>query len=448
MSDTAQVDLPSSVDLLYPTLVAMNRFGGPTPIVEIDEAVAGSLKLSGAQLEARYSKNHTSGTIVRHRLMMARSVLRKLDMVEQIRRGVWQITEAGIEFLERDDAEDELRHREHEMRVGEHPTEFLDDVLAKLSANDPPVVQLSVRALLSKWGVARRGAGVVSRIERDLLEAGLRTVPRFDLVPIDTYVTFEKVSTSAVAEVDEELDVPAEATRTIGAVASPKLIDVNPDVSVTKVQSLMIRYDFSQIPVIENGRKVRGIVTWESIAKAALRGGEIETARDVWVPVGVVPLEEPLLDHVDTIAEQGCLLVRGEKELVIGIVTTADLAQAFASLAKPFVKLEEIEVRLRDIIDRTLDIEEVTAFLDNPEAEIAGPDDLTFGDYVYLFQNPEVWGRFGLNADRTVFRDLLKSVNEARNAVMHFHSDPLEDEKLEAIDSLVRWLRELEASRA
>ena len=114
--------------------------------------------------------------------MMARSVLRKLDMVEQIRRGVWQITEAGIEFLERDDAEDELRHREHEMRVGEHPTEFLDDVLAKLSANDPPVVQLSVRALLSKWGVARRGAGVVSRIERDLLEAGLRTVPRFDLV--------------------------------------------------------------------------------------------------------------------------------------------------------------------------------------------------------------------------------------------------------------------------
>ena len=73
---------------------------------------------------------------------------------------------------------------------------------------------------------------------------------------------------------------------------------------------------------------------------------------------------------------------------------------------------------------------------------------MTFGDYVYLFQNPEVWGRFGLNADRTVFRDLLKSVNEARNAVMHFHSDPLEDEKLEAIDSLVRWLRELEASRA
>ena len=53
MSDTAQVDLPSSVDFM-PTLVAMNRFGGPTPIVEIDEAVAGSLKLSGAQLEARY----------------------------------------------------------------------------------------------------------------------------------------------------------------------------------------------------------------------------------------------------------------------------------------------------------------------------------------------------------------------------------------------------------
>lgn len=446
MSETSHVDLPSLVDLLHPTLVEMNRFGAPTSITEVDDAVIGVLQLSGEQLAATYRSEHTPGTIVGHRLMMARSVLHKLGLAEPIRRGVWKITEAGSEFLDRDDSEEELRHREHEMRVGEDPREFLEGVVEKLEA--AVVVQLPVRSLLRQWGVARRGAGVVSRIERDLLEYGLRTVPRFDLVKLDAQIAFERVSSTDVSDQNDESDIPAEATRTIGAVASAGLISVAPDDPIVKVQSLMIRHDFSQLPVLSSPRKVRGIVTWESIAKAVLRGDTVGTASDVSVPVDIVPLEAPLLDHVDTIAEQGYLLVRDETDLPTGIVTSADLAQAFASLAKPFVKLEEIEVRLRRIIDRALDVEEIIAFLDNPDAEIAGPDDLTFGDYVYLFQNPEMWERFGLNADRRVFTDLLKPVNQARNAVMHFHSDPLEDEKLNSIDSLVRWLRELEESRA
>ena len=447
MSDSNQVELPSTVDLLLPTLNEMGHFDRPESISEIDDAVIRALKLSRAQLDATYPNDHTPGTIVGHRLMMARSILHKLGMVEPTGRGVWQVTAAGAEFLERDDAEDELRHREHEMRLGEDPSDFLAGVVNRLSADGSAVVQLSVRALLREWGVARRGAGVVSRIQRDLREAGLRTVPRFDLVKLDASVTFEKVSSTAAPEPDDESGIPAEATRTIGAVASAGLISVVPDDSITKVQSLMVIHDFSQLPVLSSPRQLRGIVTWESIAKAALGGGSIETASDACVHVDVVPLAAPLLDHVDSIAKKGYLLVQDETGQHTGIVTSADLAQAFAALAKPFVKLEEIEVRLRGIIEGAISVEEVVAFLDNPEAEIASPDDLTFGDYVYLFQNPEVWERFGLNADRKVFSGLLRPVNEARNAIMHFHSDPLEDEKLDAIDSLLRWLRELDVSR-
>ena len=82
MSETSHVDLPSLVDLLHPTLVEMNRFGAPTSITEVDDAVIGVLQLSEEQLAATYRSEHTPGTIVGHRLMMARSVLHKLGLAE------------------------------------------------------------------------------------------------------------------------------------------------------------------------------------------------------------------------------------------------------------------------------------------------------------------------------------------------------------------------------
>ena len=151
------------------------------------------------------------------------------------------------------------------MRVGEDPREFLEGVVEKLEA--AVVVQLPVRSLLRQWGVARRGAGVVSRIERDLLEYGLRTVPRFDLVKLDAQIAFERVSSTDVSDQNDESDIPAEATRTIGAVASAGLISVAPDDPIVKVQSLMIRHDFSQLPVLSSPRKVRGIVRNRSLKR-------------------------------------------------------------------------------------------------------------------------------------------------------------------------------------
>lgn len=48
-------------------------------------------------------------------------------------------------------------------------------------------------------------------------------------------------------------------------------------------------------------------------------------------------------------------------------------------------------------------------------------EDLTFGDYIYLIENPERWSKLKLKSvDRVVFIEKLKEIKNIRNDIMHF----------------------------
>lgn len=447
MVDGTHDDLPKYADLMLPTMEALKKLGGTAPVADINAAVIEAMGLTAEQVAAEYDDSvKQSGSIVSHRLAWARSYLRKMNMIDQLGRGEWQLTSDGHHLLELADADAEIRHREHEVRVGKRPDVFLAVLTKRVDEGERPT--MTVRELIGEWGVGRRGSGVTARIWRDLKGANLGTTPAFDSVPLDASI--EVVATQPVEPevADEEAEGPSEATVTVGTLtsAAKSLVSVAPDTPILEAQSLMERYDYSQVPVMSGERALKGVLSWESLAKAALYGVDVQHAKDATEAAVVVADSDSLLDHVETIADAGYVLVRDETNAITGIVTTADLANAFADLANPFLLLGEIEGWLRRIVDRCFEPDDLAAYVDpdDPDRQIEAAMSLTFGEYVRLFQDPDAWEAIGLVADRKVFCAHLDEVRQIRNAIMHFSPDPLEDADFASIKNLLRWLRSLD----
>jgi len=442
------VPLPSYVELLFPTLQALATLGGQSKIAELEDKVIEILKISGAQLAVEFQDDSSKkGSKVRDRLGWARSYLHKLEAAEPASHGVWCLTEAGERYLNLADGEEELLHREHELRVGQSADLFLKQAVEL--AQSPEPMRMTVRRLLGEWGVSRRGSAVVSRISRDLSSAGLMTEPTFDTIGLDVEVELRKSQTRSMntPELQEALE-PSSHVVTIGTLASAGsgVVFVAPDEPIICVQSLMESNDYSQLAIMSGERSLKGAVSWESIARATLYHEPPETAGAAIISDPVIVYDdEPLLGHTGTIANAGFVFVRDRANRVTGIVTAADLSHQFASMANPFLLIGEIEGWLRSLVDASISPDELVEFVDpaDPMRELGASESLTFGEYLRLFQTPEVWEKMRLSADRKIFCDRLDDVRRIRNSIMHFSPDPVAEADLTKIESLLQWLRKL-----
>lgn len=92
MAQSSQ-ELPSDLDLLWPTLRALERLGGSASIYELSDQLAQDLDLSDEMVDIP----HINGpqTEIDYRAAWARTRLRGIDAVDNPSRGVWTITEAG-----------------------------------------------------------------------------------------------------------------------------------------------------------------------------------------------------------------------------------------------------------------------------------------------------------------------------------------------------------------
>ena len=86
-------DLPRFDQLMFPVIEALKEAGGSGLRNEIIEAAAERQRLSDEQLEHRYET--TGVPVIANRIGWALSWLKKLDAVENSRRGVWALTASG-----------------------------------------------------------------------------------------------------------------------------------------------------------------------------------------------------------------------------------------------------------------------------------------------------------------------------------------------------------------
>lgn len=97
--DVAAVEeeLPAVGDLLEPLFQALKLLHGAATITRLDEQVAALLELSPPARSLLHAPGKSNRTELAYRLGWARTRLKNRELIEQVERGFWQLTEKGEE---------------------------------------------------------------------------------------------------------------------------------------------------------------------------------------------------------------------------------------------------------------------------------------------------------------------------------------------------------------
>ena len=306
----------------------------------------------------------------------------------------------------------------------------------------PTPHEITPRELVRLYRYERRGASVNSRIRNDLEQVNLRVVPDFE---------FQYADSKIIIELDQEVDgspstgQPSDPTHRIGTLeaANNKPVSVKPDDALAEAATIMELHDFSQLPVMENERTVKGIISWKLIGAQFSFGRKCEYVRDCMETAKELAIDAPLFDAIQVVAEHGYVLVRGADRTITGIVTATDLSNQLIQLAGPFLFIGEIEGYLRQLIHKKFTIEQLRGEPSSFDSGriINGSADLTLGEYCRLLEKEDNWKLLGLTVHRGTFVKHLDSVRKIRNDVMHFEPDGLSEADTKQLKDFAHFLR-------
>ena len=299
---------------------------------------------------------------------------------------------------------------------------------------------VSVRELLTWFGVSRRGSNVVRAIRRALEQAGLATVPDFEGAWVDFRIRF-------VTAGSEDDDGSSSTTYRIDALesANRKPLSTLPDSPLGEAITVMLTNDYSQLPVMTSERNVEGAVSWKSIGSRLALGKECSLVRDCTDTAIVMTGDASLFAAIGVIASDDYVLVEASDKTISGIVTASDLSQQVRDLAEPFLLIGQIESLLRRLIHGKFTAEELAQAKNPSDADrtVEGVADLTFGEYIRLLENKERWTKLAVSVDRKEFIRQCSRTRDIRNDVMHFDPQGVDPDALSALQEFGRFLEEL-----
>jgi CBS domain-containing protein len=295
--------------------------------------------------------------------------------------------------------------------------------------NGETVPPISVRELLGYFQAQRRGFYIVETITGILNDLKITTDPDFRDVWIDAEIRLLPASPSEIFEegipgvasgseanasaenqsaTGDMTGVPDHTSRDptfkIGVLeaANREVVSVKPDEPLSLAITRMLARDYSQLPVMTTPREVKGIVSWFSIgARITLNDRGTAAVRHSMEKAYVVDADEGLLGVLPVIIDRGYVLVRGGDNCISGIVTAADVSMEFKQRAEPFLLLSEIEQHIRNLLGGKISIDELRA-VKNPTDSSRSVDrvsDLTFFEYILIFQNPALWQKLTLDGE-------------------------------------------------
>ena len=111
MRQITNIEIPSHLELMYPTLLAVRDLGGAATRSEVVEKVPESAGISDEQLAVVFPEDskHQGKSKVLYKIGWACTYLKKIGALDNSQRGVWSITQTGLGFLQMDNPEAALR---------------------------------------------------------------------------------------------------------------------------------------------------------------------------------------------------------------------------------------------------------------------------------------------------------------------------------------------------
>ena len=311
--------------------------------------------------------------------------------------------------------------------------------------NGKPFNRVRVRRILEMDGAERRGIAITRRIAEKFENNGLETVPDFQSAWIDAKISIrltkgtanledqskakvrltggtdssvemsvspttlnadeldlesgEEESSKASAPVAEPLNSPAgdagvvevAAATSIDAIlrvssipsANRGVVTVLEADLISKATTLMSFGGYSQLAIMQGMREVRGMITWESIAKRSMLKPEPKTVADCRVDAQVIDSDVSLFDAFPAIEEFGYVLARSKERIITGIVTATDFAIELNQHSYAFICLRTIEMLVRKKLHPQVLSSDLNNLEEHSRARMeSDPTLLTFGENV------------------------------------------------------------------
>ena len=319
--------------------------------------------------------------------------------------------------------------------------EWLKD--ARALVNEGKSVEIQVRDLISRWEV---GAGY-ERIEADLANHGLASLPNFRLVGQETRIrlvtpTGDANDESMFSSPDDESQPDIGLTVGNLPAALNGVVSVSPTATLEEAITTMVLNGYSQLAVLQGKHTLRGAVTWQSIAYAR-HANPSATLADAIIPAREARYDQELIEVLRDLEAWDFVFVRDDQKAVAGIVTTADLVGTYRELSTPFMLIGELDQVLRKLISRKFALDEVRRLCDpDGKRAIDSFDKLEMGDYQRTLENPGNWKKLGWPFDRGTFIKRLDELRLIRNNVMHFNPEPRDPRTVEKLRYMLKLLRD------
>jgi len=213
--------------------------------------------------------------------------------------------------------------------------------------------------------------------------------------------------------------------------------------------TIMLQNNYSQLPVTNHGKRgLIGYISWETIGVAINSGVTSGIVKDYMsTDVFSLRLDTPILKALRLVYDNDFIVVLDSVQQVCGIVTTADLSSRYHEKTEPYVMLEEIENHIRLMLEgKVLKEQLIDACTkannkqDAYSVNINTIDDLSFFQYQEVFSR--YWNRLELKSiDKNEFLNLLNSIREIRNDVMHFDPDEISQQSKNTLKESLRYFR-------
>lgn len=275
-------------------------------------------------------------------------------------------------------------------------------------------------------------------------------------------------------------------------------VTVNSDDKISKAIDLMVRNDYSALPVVDEEQIIQGLISSDSILKTIqlvqMLPNELTVRPAMETRPNIVDVEEEMSDILKALQTTQCVLVgEGKKphQKLRGIITSWDTSEYYRQRSEDFMYINDIESalkkhienafatdndgddRLNDAIirvtssqDTDLVYKATSLYFEKSKSEQKKPndeivklvlaeiqrkyeskrlDELTLSELIELLFHKDTWAKCSskFSIPNKNLRKLLNRVREIRNELAHFKREELTREERDTVLYCSRFLQEL-----
>ncbi len=216
------------------------------------------------------------------------------------------------------------------------------------------------------------------------------------------------------------------------------------DLQVRQAMKIMLKNDFSQLPVVDADGYFVGMISQAVVANTYfLLDGEVQvldlTLDHCVEQVDPLTPDDDLFEACDRVRRGEYAVVVVQDRKPVGIFTANDLTEFFRRRSEDFLKIEDIEITLRlRTRDAFPDDEAMNEAImnalgpnpDDPKMARKAFTDLSLGELVQVMIASNNWPKFnGMFAPIGLFNSLMGNIRQVRNQLAHFHgnADPVQN---------------------